>query len=205
MKLYEPFPDRISVNGTEYRLTLYFDRVLRYIDLLEESPADAAEVGYSWLVSSPKNAAPEVKSEVLDRIQRDILFPPKRRLAGRKRNARVVDFTFDAAEVYASFMRDYHIDLIEEQERMHWCRFIALFQGLSEDTPIRQIMRIRTEDLPAPTKSNAAQIQRMAELKALYALPQEKQSAEEQSDMWGGLFDMLMAKAENNCPREEVD
>ncbi len=199
MTLYESFPDRIVVNGAEFRLTLYFDRVLRYLDLVRDSSVsaeDAAEVGYSWLVSSPKNAPAEVRSEVIQRIFGEIVHPPKRQLRKKKKTVRAVDFTIDAAEIYASFMRDYGIDLIEEQGKMHWCRFIALFDGLSDDTPVKQIMRIRTEELPTLNKHNAAQIQRLTELKALYALPQEAQSPEEQSDAWGGLFDVLMAKAQ---------
>lgn len=199
MTLYESFPDRIVVNGTEYRLTLYFDRVLRYLDLVRDSSVsaeDAAEVGYSWLVGSPKNVPPAVKSQVIQRIFEEIVRPPKRQLRKRKKTVRAVDFTIDAAEIYASFMRDYRIDLVEEQGQMHWCRFIALFEGLSDDTPIKQIMRIRAEELPTLNKHNAAQIQRLTELKALYALPQEAQSPEEQSDAWGGLFDVLMAKAQ---------
>lgn len=201
MTLYESFPDRIVVNGTEYRLTLYFDRVLRYLDLVRDSSVsaeDAAEVGYSWLVGSPKNVPPAVRSQVIQRIFKEIVRPSKRQLRKRKKTVRAVDFTIDAAEIYASFMRDYRIDLVEEQGQMHWCRFIALFEGLSDDTPIKQIMRIRTEELPTLNKHNAAQIQRLTELKALYALPQEVQSPEEQSDAWGGLFNVLLKKAEVN-------
>ena len=43
MKLYEPFPDSIEVSGRVYPLTLYFDRVLRFYDLLnseEYSPEE---------------------------------------------------------------------------------------------------------------------------------------------------------------------
>ncbi|MBP1542853.1 MAG: hypothetical protein J6A16_02055 [Oscillospiraceae bacterium] len=194
MRLYEKHPDRITVYGTEYRLTLYFDRVIRYIDLLSEAPEDAAEVGYSWLVSSPKNAPHAVKALVLDRIMSDIIYPQKRQLKRRKKNVRAVDFTIDAAEIYASFMRDYRIDLIKEQGRLHWCSFLALFQGLSEDTPIRQIMRIRTEQIPPLTRSNGDHIQRLNELKALYALP-ETPTEQEQADGWSDLFDMMVARA----------
>ena len=36
MRLYEPFPDRITVEGQEFRLTLWFDRVLRFYDVLDD-------------------------------------------------------------------------------------------------------------------------------------------------------------------------
>ncbi len=197
MRLYEGFPDRITVGSVECRLTLYFDRVLRLLELFESDDPDAVEVGYAWLVSFPKNPLPEFKAEVIQRIFKELVHPPKRQIKGRKKPPRAVDFGIDAAEIYSSFMRDYGIDLIEEQGRMHWCKFLVLFEGLSEDTPIKQIMRIRTQELPAPNKRNREQIQRLMELKALYALP-EKQTEQEQADAWGGLFDVLLKKAEVN-------
>lgn len=203
MRLYEDFPDRITVGSVECRLTLYFDRVLHFLELLQEDDPDAIEVGYSWLVRFPKNPPYAVKSEVVQRIFSEIVHPPKKQLHSKKKTARPLDFGIDAAEIYSSFMRDYGIDLIQERGRMHWCRFIALFEGLSDDTPIKQIMRIRTQELPRPNKHNAEQIQRLMELKTLYALP-EKQTAQEQTDTWGGLFDMLLKKAEER-PRREVN
>ncbi|MCM6766447.1 Gp15 family bacteriophage protein, partial [Weissella paramesenteroides] len=45
------------------------------------------------------------------------------------------DFEQDAAAIYASFMSDYHIDLNNEIDRMHWDTFKALFDNLGEKTP----------------------------------------------------------------------
>ena len=197
MKLYEPFPDKIEVGGRVYPLTLYFDRVLRFYDLLDSedySPEEKTQAGFSWLVSCGKRPPLEVQSEVVQKVIAEIIAPPKRSLSTGKKPQKSVDFSFDAAEIYASFRRDYGIDLIQQQGKMHWCAFIALFQGLSEDTPIKQIMKIRTEPIPPMTRGNAKQIQRLTELKTLYALPDKRSS--NSGDGWGGLFDLLLAKAE---------
>ena len=196
MTLYEPFPERITVGGREYRLTLWFDRVLRFCALLDNedsTPEETVEAGFAWLVDCPKPPPLVVREEVLHRIIDDIIAPPKRRLSSRQSRQKCVDYAFDAAEIYASFMRDYKIDLIREQGRLHWCAFSALFDGLSEDTPIKQIMRIRTEKMPAPTSSNMEYIRRLTELKTLYALPSKAPQA--QGGGWDGLFDMLCAQA----------
>lgn len=65
MKLYEPFPDRITVEGQEFRLTLWFDRVLRFYDVLDDpdlTPEEKTEAGFSWLVDCRKAPPPEVQS-----------------------------------------------------------------------------------------------------------------------------------------------
>lgn len=199
MKLYEKFPESIVVDGVVYKLRIYFDRVLRYMDasLGEELTADElADVGFEWLVASPKNVSVEVKSRVLERIFKEIIAPPRRRLRNGKKPKRAVDFTIDAAEIYASFMRDYGIDLDKQRGKMHWCAFMALFEGLSEDTPIKRIMDIRVREIPAPDRHNAEEIRRLTELKTLYALPEEQGSSECQ-DTWNALFDVMLKKA--NC------
>lgn len=200
MKLYEKFPDSIAVDGVVYKLRLYFDRVLRYMDasLGEElTTEELADVGFEWLVASPKNVPLQVKEQVLERIFSEIITPPRRRLQNGKKPKKAVDFTVDAAEIYASFMRDYGIDLDKQRGKMHWCAFIALFQGLSEDTPIKSIMDIRVRDIPAPDKHNAEEIRRLTELKTLYALPEE-QSASECQNSWNALFDMMLKKANDS-------
>ncbi len=197
--LYDTFPDRITADGREYRLTLWFDRVLRFISLSddgEHTPEETVDAGFAWLVDCPKPPPFEVRERVLRRVIDEIIAPPKRRLSSRKKPQRAVDFDFDAAEIYASFMRDYGIDLIKEQGRLHWCAFSALFDGLSENTPIKQIMRIRAEAIPAPTSGNMEYIRRLTELKTLYALPAKNAPQTTQDSGWNGLFDMLLANAE---------
>ena len=70
-----------------------------------------------------------------------------------------------------SFMQDYQIDLIDEQGRLPWKKFLYLFNGLSSDTKIKQVMQIRSMEVPQYNGKNAKQIQQINELKSYYALP----------------------------------
>lgn len=197
MKLYEPFPDRITVDGQEYRLTLWFDRVLRFYDILDDpdlTPEEKTEAGFAWLVDCRKSPPVEVQNRVLQQLMSEVIAPPQRRLSTQKQPRKCVDFSFDAEEIYSSFQQVYGIDLIHECGRLHWCAFLAMFHGLPENTPIKQIMRIRSEDIPAPNKHNAEHIRRLTELKTLYALP-TKDAAQKQNGGWDGLFNMLLAQA----------
>ena len=68
-------------------------------------------------------------------------------------------------------MQEYRLDLIDMQGKLPWRKFIDLFDGLSEDTKIRRVMRIRSMDIPEYTGKNQKQIQDIMELKSYYALP----------------------------------
>lgn len=107
--------------------------------------------------------------------------------SGHKKE-RLVDFELDGEYIYASFYQDYGIDLIEQQGRLHWKKFLALFQGLSDDTKIKQVMHIRGMDPPKPTKNNQEQIQKFWELKSYYALPVKGGGGQ---DGLNSLFDTL--------------
>ena len=58
---------------------------------------------------------------------------------------KVFDFEYDADYIYSAFMHDYNIDL--NTIDMHWWKFKALLNGLSEDNKLVKIMGYRSMDL----------------------------------------------------------
>lgn len=91
------------------------------------------------------------------------------------------DFKVDAERIYASFMMDYGIDLFEEQGKMHWKKFIALLNGLSERTPFMQVVNIRTMEVPKKDNRDSFEKYRQQVLRAKrkYALDQTTRSADD--------------------------
>ena len=83
----------------------------------------------------------------------------------------VLDFERDGDYIYASFMQAYQIDLIDEQGKLPWKKFLYLFNGLPADTKIKQIMRIRQMPVPEYNGKNSKEIQEINEMKSYYALP----------------------------------
>ena len=57
-----------------------------------------------------------------------------------------LDYIEDGAYIYASFLPDYGIDLLDTD--MHWWKFTALFNSLSEDPKIKTIMGYRAYKKP---------------------------------------------------------
>ena len=110
------------------------------------------------------------KAELLNEIYNRCISM-KRRPEIRKSPVPILDFEEDGEYIYASFMQDYGVDLIDMQGKLSWRKFIALFDGLSEDTKIKRVMKIRGMELPAFTGKNQKQIQDILELKSYYALP----------------------------------
>lgn len=86
----------------------------------------------------------------------------------------VVDFTIDAERIYSSFLYDYRIDLIEQQGKLLWNQFIALFNNLSDETQMKIAIKHRTSEIPKKTKENTDEVKHARKMKEHYELPQAK-------------------------------
>ena len=82
------------------------------------------------------------------------------------------DLAQDAEYIYASFMHTYQIDLFEMQGKLHWKKFKALLNGLSEDSIFSRVVGIRTAELPTG-KGMAKERERLRKLKQKFALEED--------------------------------
>lgn len=87
--------------------------------------------------------------------------------SGAAESRRSYDYGYDGEYIYAAFLEQYGIDLIDTPY-LHWWRFRALFRGL-HDTRLNKLMETRvteiTEDMSERRRES------LTELQELYALP----------------------------------
>ncbi|MCC2436351.1 bacteriophage Gp15 family protein [Bacillus paranthracis] len=91
----------------------------------------------------------------------------------------IVNFTLDADMIFASFLFDYNINLFEQQGKLQWSEFLALFNNLSEKTPMKIAIHYRTYEIPKKDKHNADERKRIKKMKERYELPEAKAIREE--------------------------
>lgn len=174
--LTESIEDTVYYSGRLYRINMSFDVIIAVQSLLREPElSDHAKLGQAMkmLVRNHTKVLKlsfEEQQKLLKKIF-DECINTVRRSEVRRQELPVVDFEYDGEYIYASFMLDYGIDLLEMQGRLPWKKFIALFKGLSEQSKMREVMRIRTMEVPRFTGKNGKQIQEIQELKSYYALP----------------------------------
>lgn len=168
--------DRIRIRKIDFVVNPAFDIVLEVQRLYrEENLTDTEKMDQAlrMLVKNKWNLCllkPAEKAELMSEIVR-VFISVKKRPSGKRNPFPIVDFEEDGDYIYASFMQEYHIDLIDEQGKLPWKKFLYLFNGLSADTKIKQIMRIRDMELPEYNGKNGKQRQEIMELKSYYALP----------------------------------
>lgn len=185
MRLTDRFDDSITIDGKDHALDLSFDNILRVYELKDDNEIDdytKIEYMFEMLVCESESLDLDIeqKSMIVEKIfDTFILIESKyndnsETLGEHKSTTtKAWDINKDAELIYASFLFDYNMDLFEQQGKLHWKKFIALLNGLSEDSPFMQVVRIRTMEVPKPNKYNAKERETIRKLKRLYALEHE--------------------------------
>lgn len=107
--------------------------------------------------------------------------------------AKYYSYTKDAEAIYASFLFDYNIDLVDEQGVMHWDKFKALFNNLSDNSPFQRIVSIRQTD-PTEYKDDPKAMQKIIEAQEFYRL-EDEQNVQALDMQMSNMFDMLKNQA----------
>ncbi len=178
-----PLTDTVEINGTTYPIDLSFANVLRLIDLLNDEEIDdltQINIGLEMLIGNRLEdyeigERGKILKELFENaIGKDAKDNQPVDLAGnpmpsKEKDEKVFCLKQDAAYIYSSFMQEYRIDLHDVQDTLHWNKFQALLQGLSEDTIFKKVIDIRTCDLPTG-KGSSKERERMIKLKKVYEL-----------------------------------
>ncbi|WP_100489424.1 Gp15 family bacteriophage protein [Sporolactobacillus pectinivorans] len=196
LSLKQPLDDKIRINGRDYFLDLSFDNVLRWYELIDDDSIN--EMGKILLAF--EMFIPECEVDVDTQIK--AIQAISKYIAGEPNDGQETSdqtqyysFSKDAEYIYASFLQEYGIDLIDQQGVMRWEKFIALFKGLRDNTKINQIIGIRATDVPnGSSEYEKAERERILQLKSAYALDSE-QNRQEQETRMDHMFDTLVNMA----------
>lgn len=170
-RLTDELPRYFTDKDKKIYMKLQFDNVLKCFEMYESDYDDATKIDVvaNLLIEDYKKYNFEKRCLYVRYIIDNFVIEKAR----STNNKKVFDFKHDASYIYASFYKDYGIDLYEEQGKLHWIKFISLFQGLSKDTKMSEVIKIRTMEIPKSNKTNAKYVQEIKKLKQTYALKSE--------------------------------
>lgn len=189
--LTERNPDVYHWQGVDIELNLAFDNVLVFLDMFgnEELHIETRlKLALTMLVVDQSILSPIAEHGKLIDFTFDMLrdklnirmrdedkLPVKadNHTEGEEKDepVPVFDWKEDAGYIYSSFLFDYGIDLIEQQGKMTWDRFITLFHDLSEKSKMGQAMYYRTCEIPKKEKGgDNEERKRIIKMKKYYML-----------------------------------
>lgn len=101
-----------------------------------------------------------------------------------KQSAMIYSYNFDWAYIYAAFMQCYGIDLFNTN--LHWWKFKALFNGLSEDTQFSKILGYRS--ITITSKMSKEEKKYYQNMKRIYGLPDMRSEEEKEASFARSMF-----------------
>lgn len=172
----------IKFDGETYQINLAFDNVIKYLALVEDdSENKELEALKLFFGDQEIPLDPDFIESSFKLINETITKSAYQGDSSKDWSMNIApqhiySYEQDADAIYSSFMMQYHIDLLKERGKMHWCVFRALFDGLSEDTPIQRIIELRQKNL---TDVPDEQRGKVMQLQQYYALKLKKPKTEE--------------------------
>lgn len=187
--LLEGAPASVEIDGTEYALDADYRNAIKFELLMLDSTVPEEARGLLAL----RLFFPEIPSNLQEAFDRLVWFyrcgeEPQKASSKAGKGARIYSYEHDGGYIYAAFLDAYGIDL-EEVSFLHWWKFRALFESLSEDATICRIMSFRAADT---SKMKGEQRKYYQDMKRRYALPlprdeQEKLDAISEALLGGDL------------------
>ncbi|SFV40566.1 Gp15 family bacteriophage protein [Ligilactobacillus acidipiscis] len=200
LSLTDNSQDEIKHNGHVYVPNLCFDNVLQFYKLMDDDDVSQSD---KVLFAFESFYGQEALEHVVDNEDTDFLIEAVQIVTdyinedpygqfqtgvGSDTPNRSFSYIQDAEMIYAGFMQQYGIDLVEEQGKMHWDKFKALLHGLTDKTLFKQIIQIReteTNDI-----EDQKEVQHIRELQDYYALTEGmsvEDQAQSQDDIFAGI------------------
>lgn len=194
MNLSEKEQNAVTVDGKVYKVRPYFNRVLEVFSVFRDKMLTEDEktlICLDLLVVG--NVSKSATAKVFNEVYRTFIVPENDIKSSS--SEKIVDFYEDAEYIYSSFLEGFGIDLFTMQDKLTWKKFLALFKGLPDKTKIKQIMSIRSRDIPPMTKYNAAEVKWITEMKQIYALRNNQEKENNFNSGISSLFSMLKQRA----------
>ncbi|MBE7022722.1 MAG: hypothetical protein E7414_05870 [Ruminococcaceae bacterium] len=178
--LWEKLPELIKIGGESYPIFTDFRNWIQIESVLFEEAEE-------FLLKIPKLLRlcyQKLPERVEDAIFGMVWFYTAEGSENKKRNSRkktrpVFSFCQDTELIYAAFYQQYGIDL--SRAALHWWQFRALFNGLTKETRLMQVISYRAADLSAV--QDPAQKRFLQNMKVLYGLRDLRSEAEKEREL----------------------
>lgn len=176
--LIDKLPTYVTINGQRYDLNTDFRYYAMFESMMFDDDLTDQEKLEKALKLCYKNAIPSDLNAAVDKLLwfyhcgKEEKKRSSRKSAGNKR---VYDFEFDDALIFSAFRQQYGVDLHEEE--IHWWKFKAMMQNLSDNTEFVKVMSYRAIEITSSmTKSQKEFYQ---DMKRIHALPTPTREARE--------------------------
>lgn len=174
--LLDELPTEVFIDGVQYDLNYDFRYSVMFEMLMMDDTVDDKEKLIKALHLYYGDNIPSNIEEATEKIMwfyrcgKEQTRKEKRRRRQAQSKERCYDFDYDDAYIYTAFLQQYGVDL--QDENLHWWKFRAMFQSLSEETEFVKIMGYRS--IKITQNMTKSQKDFYTDMKRIHALPLPK-------------------------------
>lgn len=160
-------PETIEIDGSSYIIHTDYTYFIQFQRLLKNK-APAIEFLYMFPFEKPNDLIKGIE-KIAEFMSPKELLP---RSDGESPAKQVIDYDLDSDFLYAAFLEQYQIDLLDPKTKLHWYKFCALLKSLhdvklceiigyrsysqSKDDYNKSMLRLQAAwDLPTPADKKA--------------------------------------------------
>ena len=146
--LTSDFPYTITIGDKRYTIATDYVAWLEFSKILEEKTTNEEAESILYRIAAPAiddSVNPLELFRALIEFFAGEDFTAKANTSNKK-YTKTYDFECDAQLIYAAFLQTYGIDLIENKE-LHWWRFRALLNALTDDSQFIKVIGYRSIDI----------------------------------------------------------
>lgn len=166
--IIQGLPESVRIDGVEYPVNWDFRAGMQFEDVMNsDMPED------DKLFRLLRLYYPKIPANLYGAVDQMLWFyrcgekgqEDEKRERYQRRNSKEPAYSFskDSAYIYAAFKEQYGIDLTTI-EKLHWWKFMALFESLGEDTKMSRIMYYRKVNTSGMSKDKRAFVNEMRKL-----------------------------------------
>lgn len=179
--LCDKLPSYIEIDGKKYEINTDFRIWIKFQEIMESGifkPNEKIVLAILNCFTSAKcKSLPPDSQKTIDALF--CFFGGKSNNDGEKQNSKfskkIFDFTKDADYILSAFYQEYGIDLTVCN--MHWYKFLALLNGLTDRTRFVKILEYRSIDPDGIKDEKKRNFYR--KMKKIYALSQDGKISEQ--------------------------
>ncbi len=161
--LYEKLPDTVNVGGTAYAVHTDFREWIAFFDMMADEdyrPKEKLMTSLRWFREEPPPDLLGAWNALLQFASCEAA-PSGEEPNSSRRETPCFSWSHDSAYVLGAFQQCYHLDL-RAVPYLHWYHFMALFEALPDDLPLKKRIgyrSVRLSDIKDPARR--AEIQKI--------------------------------------------
>lgn len=172
--------------NTDFRISMLFEMLMQDTNISKKEKVTKAIKLYYPKIEQITDFEKAIEDMLwFYRGRKEEFANSNKRNRNNSNNHQIYSYEFDDNYIYSAFLQQYNIDL-QDIKYLHWWKFKAMFESLSKDTKIVEIMEYRSVNLSKIKDTERRNYYK--KMKKLYALPDMRTQQEKEEDFARGFL-----------------